>query len=77
MHVWICSCSILSNPILSDAAGDAIPMSDYTTIVARVAQMMAILLYLNHVIVPWLPCVCVCEMAQGFVLQIWIRECMG
>jgi len=35
-------------------AGDAIPMSDYTTIVARVAQMMAILLYLNHVIVPWI-----------------------
>jgi hypothetical protein len=36
------------------SAGDAIPMSDYTTIVARVAQMMAILLYLNHVIVPWM-----------------------
>ena len=35
-------------------AGDAIPMSDYTTIVARVAQMMAILLYLNHVIVAWM-----------------------
>lgn len=33
--------------------GDSIPMSDYTTIVARVAQMMAILLYLNHVIEPW------------------------
>lgn len=66
MHLWICSPSILSNLILSDAAGDAIPMSDYTSIVARVAQMMAILLYLNHVIVPWMAALC--EMAQGFVM---------
>lgn len=35
---------------LLETIGDAIPMSDYTSIVARVAQMMAILLYLNHVI---------------------------
>ncbi|CAJ1356232.1 unnamed protein product [Effrenium voratum] len=35
---------------LLETIGDAIPMSDYTTIVARVAQMMSILLYLNHVI---------------------------
>ena len=37
---------------LLETIGDAIPMSDYTTIVARVVQMMTILLYLNHVIAP-------------------------
>ena len=34
-------------------AGDAIPMSEYATIVGRVAQMVAVLLYLNHVIASW------------------------
>ncbi|CAE7687127.1 HCN2 [Symbiodinium pilosum] len=41
---------LLKLKLLLEAIGDALPMSDYATIVARVAQMVAVLLYLNHVI---------------------------
>ncbi|CAE7449016.1 Kcnh1 [Symbiodinium sp. CCMP2456] len=41
---------LLKLKLLLEAIGDAIPMSEYATIVGRVAQMVMVLLYLNHVI---------------------------
>lgn len=41
---------LLKLKLLLEAIGDAIPMSEYATIVGRVAQMVAVRLYLNHVI---------------------------
>lgn len=57
---------------LLETIGDAIPMSDYTTIVARVAQMMAILLYLNHVIA----CVFFATTTVGSYEKTWTAEYM-
>lgn len=58
---------------LLETIGDAIPMSDYTTIVARVAQMMAILLYLNHVIA----CVFFATTTVGTYEKTWTAEYMS
>jgi len=57
---------------LLETIGDSIPMSDYTTIVARVAQMMAILLYLNHVIA----CVFFATTTIGNYEKTWTAEYM-